>query len=156
MSAEKTRVASLEITKLLTYVNFFAAGGGRGRLKRLTPLRQPTQYFSRWWMPWQWGMWPQAQKKCFHETAGKPTTPGQLFWHGGATVPFADPGPRNFWMMGETFKQAMKEIEEMKSKFVADKGPASGAAFLRWPDLEAIYHRLLRLDSDVKQGVMSL
>ncbi|MDX9863635.1 MAG: DNA polymerase III subunit delta [Anaerolineaceae bacterium] len=145
----ETRVASLEITKLLTYVNF-ARPVEVDDVERLTPYANPPNIFE---MVDALAMENVAQaQKVFHELL-ETDDPGQLF---GMVV-------RQFRLLiqareildeGGDGKRAMKEIEEMKSKFVADKALRQAQRF-QMADLEAIYCRLLALDSDVKQGETS-
>jgi DNA polymerase-3 subunit delta len=145
----ETRVASLEITKLLTYVDFSRPVEVED-VERLTPYANPPNIFEMV-DALAAGNTAQAQK-VFHELL-ETDDPGQLF---GMVV-------RQFRLLiqareildeGGDGKQAMKEIEEMKSKFVADKALRQAQRF-KIADLEAIYRRLLTLDSDVKQGETS-
>lgn len=145
----ETRVASLEINKLLTYVNFSRPVEVED-VEQLTPYANPPNIFEMV-DALAMGNATQAQK-VFHELL-ETDDPGQLF---GMVV-------RQFRLLlqmreildeGGDVKQAMKEIAEAKSKFVADKAMRQAQRF-KMADLEAVYRRLLMLDSDVKQGETS-
>ena len=145
----ETRVASLEINKLLTYVDFSRAVEVED-VERLTPYANPPSIFEMV-DALAGGNVAQAQK-VFHELL-ETDEPAMLF---GMVV-------RQFRLLlqareildeGGDSKQAMKEIAEIKSKFVADKALRQARRF-KMSDLEAIFHRLLELDSDVKLGETS-
>ena len=145
----ETRVASLEINKLLTYVDFSRPVEVED-VERLTPYANPPNIFEMV-DALAGGNTSQAQK-VFHELL-ETDEPAMLF---GMVV-------RQFRLLlqsreildeGGDGKQAMKEIAEIKSKFVADKALRQARRF-KMSDLETIYRRLLELDSDVKTGETS-
>ena len=145
----ETRVASLEINKLLTYVNF-SRPVEVDDVERLTPYAHPPNIFEMV-DALATGNTAQAQK-VFHELL-ETDEPAMLF---GMVV-------RQFRLLlqmreildeGGDAKQAMKEIAEAKSKFVADKAMRQAQRF-KMSDLETLYRHLLMLDSNVKQGETS-
>lgn len=145
----ETRVASLEINKLLTYVNF-ARPVQVEDVERLTPYANPPNIFEM--VDALAGGNTAKAQKVFHELL-ETDEPAMLF---GMVV-------RQFRLLlqareildeGGNENQAVKEIAEIKSKFVAKKALRQARRF-KMVDLESIYHRLLELDSDVKQGETS-
>ena len=145
----ETRVASLEINKLLTYVDF-SRPVEVDDVERLTPYANPPNIFEMV-DALATGNVAQAQK-VFHELL-ETDEPAMLF---GMVV-------RQFRLLlqareildeGGNENQAMKEIAEVNSKFVAKKALLQARRF-QMADLEAVYRRLLALDSDVKQGETS-
>jgi len=145
----ETRVASLEINKLLTYIDF-ARPVQVEDVERLTPYANPPNIFE---MVDALASGNKAQaQKVFHELL-ETDEPAMLF---GMVV-------RQFRLLlqareildeGGDIKQAMKEIADAKSKFVAKKAMRQAQRF-KMAELEAIYHRLLDLDAAVKLGEAS-
>lgn len=145
----ETRVASLEINKLLTYVDFTRPVAVED-VEKLTPYANPPNIFEMV-DAMAAGNGAQAQK-VFHELLDAEEPP-MLF---GMVV-------RQFRLLlqareildeGGDGKQAMKEIAEIKSKFVADKALRQARRF-KMEGLETVYHRLLELDTAVKLGETS-
>ena len=144
-----TRIASLEINKLLTYVDH-ARPVERTDVEKLTPYANPPDIFEMV-DALAAGSGQQAQK-VFHRLLEKEEPP-MLF---GMVV-------RQFRLLlqgrelldeGGNAQQAVKEIAEINSAFVATKALRQAQRF-RQADLERIYHRLLELDTAVKQGETS-
>lgn len=145
----ETRIAHLEIHKLLTYVDF-ARPVQINDVEKLTPYGNPPNIFEMV-DALASGNARQAQK-VFHQLL-ETDEPPLLF---GMVV-------RQFRLLiqgrelldeGGDATQAVKEIAEMNSKFVAEKALRQAGRF-RLEELEAIYHRLLELDTAVKMGDMS-
>ena len=141
-----TRIASLEINKLLTYVDR-ARQVEDSDVEKLTPYANPPDIFEMV-DALAAGNGRQAQQ-VFHRLLEKEEPP-MLF---GMVV-------RQFRLLlqgrelldeGGNAQQAIKEIAEINSGFVAQKALRQAQRF-RQADLERIYHRLLELDTAVKQG----